>query len=102
MFGKKEKAVTEQRDVEQKKIFGKVQKIIMERLDVDPEEITEDTLLGEDLQAGIFDILGIAMDLVEEFEIEMDLEEELDIEIELFKWVTVKDMMDTLRQYGIE
>lgn len=94
MFRRKEKAVAEQADVEQKKTFGRVQKVIAERTDVEPGDITENTLLAGDLRV---DDVGI-------FEIAMDLEEEFGIEIpsEVSKWATVKDIMDTLREYGVK
>lgn len=94
MFKRKEKTVTEQADVGRKEIFGRVQKVIAERMEVEPEDITEDTLFGEDLRADELDIFEITMDLEEEFEIE--------IPPELSKWAAVKDVMDTLREYGIK
>lgn len=52
-------------------IFEKVRKIICEQLDFEPEKVTEDSLVVEDLGADSLDIVDIVMTVEEEFGIEV-------------------------------
>lgn len=51
-------------------IFEKVCAILAEALNVDPDEITMETLIMEDLRADSLDVVDIAMSLEDEFGIE--------------------------------
>ena len=51
-------------------IFEKVCAILAEALNVDPDEITMETLIMEDLDADSLDVVDIAMSLEDEFGIE--------------------------------
>ena len=51
-------------------IFEKVCAILAEALNADPDEITMETLIMEDLDADSLDVVDIAMSLEDEFGIE--------------------------------
>lgn len=94
MFKRKQKAVAERREAEQANVFEKVKEIIAELINAQPGYITENTSLKKELQ----------LDDISFFEIAMQLEEEFAIEIsnDCQNWTTVKDILDTLREKGIE
>ena len=48
-------------------VFEKLKEIICDQLDLDPETVTEDSLIIEDLGADSLDIVDIVMTLEEEF-----------------------------------
>ena len=52
-------------------IFEKVCEILAEALNVDPDEITMETLVMEDLQADSLDVVDMAMSLEDEFGVEI-------------------------------
>ena len=66
----------------------RVRNIIVERLDVDPEEVTPEAGIKEDLGADSLDVV----DLIMEFEQEFDLDEIKDEEAE--KIATVGDVVE--------
>ncbi len=51
-------------------VFEKLQQLIAEQLSVDPEDITMDTLLVEDLNADSIDVMELMMAAEETFGIE--------------------------------
>lgn len=75
-------------------MFEKLQKIVAEQMGVEPEKIMETTMMENDLQADQIDLYNIWGALVEEFDLDIPSDE-------MYKWVTVKDIMDTLRENGI-
>ena len=70
----------------------RVRKIIVERLDVDPEEVTPEAGIKEDLGADSLDVV----DLIMEFEQEFDLDEIKDEDAE--KITTVGDVVEYIEQ----
>ena len=55
--------------------FDKIRGIIAEQLNIDPETITEDSRLIEDLKADSLDVVELIMDLEQEFGMEIPEEE---------------------------
>ena len=55
-----------------KVIFQRIRDIIAERTDIDPENITPDTNMKEDLQADSLDLFQIISDIEDEFGIDID------------------------------
>ena len=53
-------------------IFQQIRDIIAERTDIDPENITPDTNMKEDLQADSLDLFQIICDIEDEFGIDID------------------------------
>ena len=53
-------------------IFERIRDIIAERTDIDPENITPDTDMKEDLQADSLDLFQIISDIEDEFGIDID------------------------------
>lgn len=56
-------------------LFEKVRDIIARQLDIDPETITADSRLVDDLKADSLDIVELIMDLEQEFDVEIPDEE---------------------------
>lgn len=56
-------------------IFEKVRDIICEQFDLEPEQVTENTLLKEDLDADSLDLVDLVMSFEDEFQIEVPEEE---------------------------
>lgn len=52
-------------------VFEKVVQILAEQLSVDPDKITMESLLEEDLDADSLDAIDIVMSIEDEFEIEV-------------------------------
>lgn len=52
-------------------VFDKVVQILADQLSVDPDKITMDSLLEEDLDADSLDAIDIVMSIEDEFEIEV-------------------------------
>lgn len=52
-------------------VFEKVVEILAEQLSVDPDKITMDSLLEEDLDADSLDAIDIVMSIEDEFQIEV-------------------------------
>ena len=53
-------------------IFNKLVVIIVDQIAVEPEDITEDTSLRDDLEADSLDMLQIVTAIEDEFDIEVD------------------------------
>ena len=68
-------------------IFEKVRDILAEQLDIDPEEITLDSRMQEDLEADSLDVVDLVMSIEDEFSVEIP--DEL---VETIK--TVGDLVD--------
>ena len=56
-------------------IFEKVRDIICEQFDLEPDQVTENTLLKEDLDADTLDLVDLVMSFEDEFQIEVPEEE---------------------------
>ena len=56
-------------------VFERVQEIIAEKLDLDPEEITMESSLDDDLEADSLDVLEIITALEDEFNITFQQED---------------------------
>ena len=56
-------------------VFEKIQKILAQQFDRDESEITEDTLIVEDLGADSLDVYELLMTIENEFELEVPDEE---------------------------
>ena len=56
-------------------IFEKVRDIICEQFDLEPDQVTENTLLKEDLDADSLDLVDLVMSVEDEFQIEVPEEE---------------------------
>ena len=52
-------------------VLDKIKEILAEQLSVDPEKITMDSLLEEDLDADSLDAIDIVMSIEDEFRIEV-------------------------------
>ncbi|SCW42828.1 MULTISPECIES: acyl carrier protein [Eubacterium] len=76
-------------------IFDKLVTIMAEQLGVQPQEISTDTLLRDDLAVDSLDLYNLIMVLEEEFNIELPQEELNDIE-------TVEDIIKILKEQGVE
>ena len=53
-------------------VFDKVKKIIVDELEIDPEKVTLEANLAEDLEADSLDAVSLIMQLEEEFGLEID------------------------------
>lgn len=76
-------------------MLEKVKEVIVEKLNADGDDITESTSFKDDLNADSLDLFELVMALEEEFDIEIPSED-------LEKLVTVGDVLDYLRDKGIE
>lgn len=56
-------------------IFEKVRDIICEQFDLEPDQVTENTLLKEELDADSLDLVDLVMSFEDEFQIEVPEEE---------------------------
>ena len=56
-------------------VFERVQEIIAEKLDLDPEEITMESSLDDDLEADSLDVIEIITALEDEFNISFQQED---------------------------
>ena len=52
-------------------IFEKARDIICEQFDLEPDQVTENTLLKEDLDADSLDLVDLVMSFEDEFQIEV-------------------------------
>ena len=52
-------------------VFEKIKEILAEQLDADPEEMTMDTKIAEDLEADSLDVVELLMSIEDEFEVEI-------------------------------
>ena len=76
-------------------IFDKLVTIMAEQLGVQPQEISTDTLLRDDLAVDSLDLYNLIMVLEEEFNIELPQEELNDIK-------NVEDIIKILKEQGVE
>lgn len=76
-------------------MLEKVKEVIVEKLNADGVDITESTSFKDDLNADSLDLFELVMALEDEFSIEIPSEE-------LEKLVTVGDVLDYLKNKGIE
>jgi len=76
-------------------MLEKMKDIIAEQLDVEREKITTETNFKDDLGADSLDLYELVMALEDEYSIEIPTEE-------LDTISTVQDMMDYLKDKGIE
>ena len=76
-------------------MLEKIREVIAEQLDVNPDEITEDTNLQDDLGADSRDIVELVMAFESEYDIELPTEE-------LENIATVKDIMDLMKKMGVD
>lgn len=76
-------------------MLEKIKEIIVEQLEIKAEEITEQTNLKEDLGADSLDLYELVMALEDEYSVEIPAED-------LEKIHTVQDVMDYLKEKGIE
>jgi len=60
-------------------VMEKITKIVCEQFDVDPESISEDTNLAEDLDADSLDLVDLVMSLEDEFDTEVPDEDLADL-----------------------
>ena len=79
----------------EEQMLEKIKEIIVEQLEIKAEEITEQTNLKEDLGADSLDLYELVMALEDEYSVEIPAED-------LDRIVTVQDMMDYLKEKGIE
>ncbi len=76
-------------------MFEKVKEIIEEKLNADGMGITEATSFKDDLEADSLDLFEMVMALEDEFAVEIPSED-------LEKMVTVGDVIEYLREKGVE
>ena len=76
-------------------MLEKVKEVIVEKLNADGVDITESTSFKDDLNADSLDLFELVMALEDEFSIEIPSEE-------LEKLVTVGDVLEYLKNKGIE
>ncbi|MBO4292135.1 MAG: acyl carrier protein [Lachnospiraceae bacterium] len=76
-------------------MLEKIKQVIAEQLDVNADEITEDTVLTDDLGADSLDIVELVMAFESEYDIELPTEELENIS-------TVKDIIDLMRKMGVD
>lgn len=76
-------------------MFEKIQEIIAEQLSVDASEVKPEANFKEDLDADSLDLFELVMALEEEYDVEIPAED-------LEKIATVQDIMDYLKDKGIE
>ncbi len=71
-------------------LFEKIKEILAEQLDADPEMITMETRIAEDLNADSLDVVELLMSIEDEFEVSIP-----DEEIEKLK--TVGDVVEYIQ-----
>lgn len=52
-------------------VFDKVKKIIADQLDIDPDSITQESTITEDLGADSLDVVDLVMSFEDEFDVEI-------------------------------
>lgn len=73
-------------------ILKAVQEIAQDKLDVEPEKITMDTNIKEDLDADSLDLFEILNELEDKYDIELDADDSIQTISQLVDFV--KDQMD--------
>lgn len=76
-------------------MLEKIKQVISEKLNVSEDEITEDTVLTDDLGADSIDIMELIMTFEAEYDIELPTEE-------LENVSTVRDIMELMKRMGVE
>ncbi|MBR0515642.1 MAG: acyl carrier protein [Eubacterium sp.] len=76
-------------------MFDKLVSIMAEQLGVQPQDISMDTLLRDDLAVDSLDLYNLGMILEDEFNIELPQDEMNDIE-------SVADVVKMLKESGVE
>ena len=76
-------------------MLEKMKEIIAEQLSVDAESVTETSSFQEDLGADSLDLFELVMALEDEYSVEIPAEE-------LEKMSTVGDVMEYLKNHGVE
>ena len=76
-------------------MLEKMREIIAEQLNCDADSITEETSFKDDLGADSLDLFELVTNLEDEYEIEIPAED-------LESMVTVQDVLDYLKNKGIE
>lgn len=76
-------------------MLEKMKEIIAEQLSVDAESVTEASSFKEDLGADSLDLFELVMALEDEYSVEIPAEE-------LEKMSTVGDVMEHLKNHGVE
>ena len=76
-------------------MLEKMNEIIAEQLSVDAESVTEASSFKEDLGADSLDLFELVMALEDEYSVEIPAEE-------LEKMSTVGDVMEYLKNHGVE
>ena len=76
-------------------IFDKLVSIMAEQLGVQPQDISMDTLLRDDLAVDSLDLYNLGMILEDDFNIELPQDEMNDIE-------SVADVVKMLKESGVE
>ena len=76
-------------------MLEKMKEIIAEQLSVDAESVTEASSFKEDLGADSLDLFALVMALEDEYSVEIPAEE-------LEKMSTVGDVMEYLKNHGVE
>ena len=76
-------------------MLEKMKEIIAEQLSVDAESVTEASSFKEDLGADSLDLFELVMALEDEYSVEIPSEE-------LEKMSTVGDVMEYLKNHGVE
>lgn len=56
-------------------VFDKIKEMLAEQLDADPDEMSMDTKIAEDLEADSLDVVELLMSIEDEFEVEIPDEE---------------------------
>ena len=80
---------------ENETMLEKMKEIIAEQLSVDAESVTETSSFKEDLGADSLDLFELVMALEDEYSVEIPAEE-------LEKMSTVGDVMEYLKNHGVE
>ena len=76
-------------------MLEKMKEMIADQLVIDAEEVTPEKSLKEDLNADSLDLFELVTNLEDEYEIEIPAED-------LESMVTVQDVLDYLKNKGIE
>lgn len=76
-------------------MLEKMQELIAEQLGVNPEEVTPEKSLKDDLNADSLDLFELVTNLEDTYSIEIPSED-------LEQMITVQDVIDYLRKKGIE
>lgn len=75
-------------------IFEKLQSLIAEQLDVEPEKVTPDSRIIEDLEADSLDVVELMMAVEEEFGVEVPDEEAENLK-------TPAKIVEYLKKHGV-